>query len=214
MASGVYNFPLEFLRNSFVQKHHPSHLLNGSIFTFNNPILLRSLRSRELLLDSIFLTKFFQLWFLNSFPWSLLRQAMDEFFSTWNRLHRFSILLATSNFSLRSSTHVNLEKSSTITKIYLFPPRLSVQVRPIRSTWRRTMFAFPFDRVHIWFFEISQILVNLLLHQVLRPWTGTCGLHDQVFDAATPLSLPLHFYMTALSLAQCHSKCLQFFSHT
>ena len=33
-----------------------------------------------------------------------------------------------------NSTHVYLEKSSTMTIIYLFPPRCSVLVGPIRST--------------------------------------------------------------------------------
>src|SRR4029077_17422652 len=41
-----------------------------------------------------------------------------------------------SDFSLRKYVHVNLEKSSTQTKMYLFPPKLSVCMGPMRSMWR------------------------------------------------------------------------------
>ena len=74
--------------------------------------------------------------FSNSLPWSLLILTIGTPFSFYSLLQWVSNFSHTFDFSLRNSTHVYLEKSSTMTIMYLFPPRLSVLVGPIRSMWR------------------------------------------------------------------------------
>src|SRR5579862_750269 len=61
---------------------------------------------------------------------------MLEFISFCNLLQSILNLSKVSDFSLRKYVHVNLEKSSTQTKMYLFPPKLSVCMGPMRSMWR------------------------------------------------------------------------------
>ena len=93
--------------------------------------------------ENSFLIPFFSqnnsnLAFSNSLPWSLLILIIRTPFSFFSLLHRISNFSHDSYFSLRNSTQVYLEKSSTMTIMYLFPPRLSVFVGPIKSTWRNS----------------------------------------------------------------------------
>src|ERR1044072_6015359 len=71
--------------------------------------------------------------FSNSFPWSLLILTIPHSF--YFRILRHTSLNTSkvSDFSLIKFIHVNLEKSSTHTKAYFFPPRLSTCIGPIRS---------------------------------------------------------------------------------
>ena len=71
--------------------------------------------------------------FSNSLPWSLRIRSIFRLFSFCNLLHKVSMCSGASNLDRRRMTQVNLVKSSTITTMYLFPPRDSVLVVPIRS---------------------------------------------------------------------------------
>ena len=65
-------------------------------------------------------------------------------FNAFNVRIHFILYFSTKHFKLVKSfrffskkyVHVNLEKSSTQTKMYLVPPKLSVCIGPTRSMWR------------------------------------------------------------------------------
>ena len=105
-------------------------------FLFTTPFCWRVLGAENSILIPFFAQNDSNLAFLNSFPWSLLILTIGAPFSFYSFLQRISNFSHASNFSLRNSTQVYLEKSSTRTIMYLFPPRLSILVDPIRSTWR------------------------------------------------------------------------------
>ena len=71
--------------------------------------------------------------FSNSLPRTLQIQSIFKLFSFCNLVHKTSMCSRASNLDLRRMTQVYLVKSSTTTMIYLFPPRDSVLVRPMRS---------------------------------------------------------------------------------
>ena len=100
----VYGFSPKLLRDILVEEHHSRHLLNDTIFSFNNPILLRCLWSRKFLLDSIFITKGFKFCILKFFPMITSYFGNGNPFSFWSVLQSFSIFSNASDFSLRNST--------------------------------------------------------------------------------------------------------------
>ena len=71
--------------------------------------------------------------FSNSLPWSLQIRSIFRLFSFCNLVHNDSMCSGASDLDRRRMTQVYLVKSSTTTKMNLFPPRDSIFVRPIRS---------------------------------------------------------------------------------
>ena len=71
--------------------------------------------------------------FSNSLPWSLQIWSIFSLFSFCNLVCKASMCIGASDLDRRRMTQVYPVKSSTITIMYLFPPRDSVLVRPIRS---------------------------------------------------------------------------------
>ena len=137
MTRCVHDFSQKLMRDILVEEHHPSHFLNNTILSFNNPILLRCLWSRNFILHSIFILEGFKFCILKFLP--MITSYFDNgnlfLLLFWSLLQSFSVFFHASNFSLINSTQEYLEKSSTTTMMYLLPPKLSVLVGPIKSTW-------------------------------------------------------------------------------
>ena len=73
--------------------------------------------------------------FSNSLPWSFRIRSIFRLFSFYNFVHKASMCSGASNLDRRSMTQVYLVMSSTTTMMYLFPPRDSILVWPIRSRY-------------------------------------------------------------------------------
>ena len=71
--------------------------------------------------------------FSNSLPWSLWIRSIFKLFSFCNLVYKASMCSRASDLDLRRMTQVYLVKSSTTTMMYLFLPRDSVLVEPMRS---------------------------------------------------------------------------------
>ena len=93
--------------------------------------------------------------FWNSPPWSLLICTMPPF-SCLSCKAKIRKLSNASDLFLRKSTHVYLEKSSTMTKMYFFPAMLSGVIGPMRSMC--TSSSIPLD----------------LISEICLCWTFTC----------------------------------------
>ena len=117
-------------------KHDFGWLLESSILTFHNPVLLWVIGEDNSCPMPSKEQKSTNLLFSNSFPWSLRILMISLSFSLWILWHRSLNTSKTSDFYLMKFTHMNIEKSSTTTYAYLFPQRLSTRIGPIRSIWR------------------------------------------------------------------------------
>ena len=116
--------------------------------------------------------------FSNSLPWSLWIWSIFRLFSFFNLVHKASICLGASDLDYRRITKVYLVKSSTITMMYLFTPRDSILIGPIRSkcsssngldvadVWVPECLAFFYsqaDMVHKPYYSLYWALVSLEL---------------------------------------------------
>ena len=82
--------------------------------------------------------KLINLEFLNFLSWSVLVLRMHLIFvpfSTCTFKHKAQNIEKLSDFSQIKLNDVSLKKLSTATKIYFFPPILSIWVGPIKSIW-------------------------------------------------------------------------------
>ena len=90
--------------------------------------------------------------FSNSPPWSLRIWTIPPPLSCLSCRARIRKLSRASDLCRRNLTQVNLEKSSTNTKMYCFPATLSGEIGPIRSIWinSRTRFELIWDTCLCW----------------------------------------------------------------
>src|SRR5581483_5436962 len=75
--------------------------------------------------------------FLNSVPWSLLMDRTGMLLSFSIFLMNRMISSGASLLDRRKNTHVYLEYSSTMTRVYFFPAMDWTLTGPKRSMWRR-----------------------------------------------------------------------------
>ena len=81
---------------------------------------------------SFSLQKFSKAWFSNSPPWSDLMEVMQKPFSSWTLFKNILKASQTSSLRIKNINHVNLGKSSKMTRLYFLPPKLTVLVGPKR----------------------------------------------------------------------------------
>ena len=117
---------------------HLSHFLQYFILFFNYSILLRSSRGWKFMFNSFRLVKEVIIHIVKLSPLSLLILTIGWPISTCILLNKEFKCSMASYFSLRKLTKEYLEKSSTTTRTYLFPPLRSVCIGPFRSMWIRS----------------------------------------------------------------------------
>lgn len=119
-----------------MQKHSSCCILSGSNFLFNYSIYWGYVGEEKYWVNTFWAHNYSNALFLNSPPWSLCMDLMKYPTSLWTFLQKTSKFAKNSFLWVKNIIHVNLEKSSTITKAYVLTPKVAVQVGPKSSIWR------------------------------------------------------------------------------
>lgn len=133
VTCSVDSFSPEISSPNLAMYHGSSHLLNCTILSFSYAILLRSDRCSELLHNVILITEFREFGIFKLLP-MVTFDSLDAV-SLLNLNQSALAYSKASDFPRSNMTHVNMEKSSAITIIYLFPPLLSFLDWLIKSIW-------------------------------------------------------------------------------
>ena len=135
IAYSAYSVCLECLRYIFLVQHSSCHFSEDSILSFYNSFCCGVLGVEKLWLNPWASQNSLKVWFLNSPPWSVLIPKINNPFSFCTFLAKTTNWSNVSSFEDKKIVHENLEKSSTMTRVYKLPPKLFTHAGPTKSIW-------------------------------------------------------------------------------
>ena len=133
VTSRINGFSPKISWNFIITSRYSFHFFQGPIFLFYHLVLLRCPKSWKIMAYSILIAEFLKFLILklttmvtsnwNYSSFFLIHNSFKELYKRWECF----ILMC------QEWNHVNLEKSSIMTSLYLLPPKLVVLVGPKRS---------------------------------------------------------------------------------